>query len=55
MVVPRQEEEDRGLSQETVNVPNILEEDPGEVEDTEDDEDTTDEREIWKVSGHRRD
>ena len=45
-MVTRQEEQDRWVRQETVTVSSILEKEPGEEADTEDDEDTVDEREM---------
>jgi hypothetical protein len=50
VVVAGQEEEDRRVSQTAlpVTLPRIVEEDPGEEEDKEDYEDTSDEREIYR-------
>ena len=45
-MVTRQEEQDRWVRQETVTISSILEKKPGEEADTEDDEDTVDEREM---------
>jgi hypothetical protein len=46
----RQEDEDRWARQESVNLTIIVENESGEQEDTEDDDGTRDEREIWEVT-----
>jgi hypothetical protein len=49
MVLARQEEEDRRTRKEVVSIV-LVEDDPGEEEDIEDDEGVQDEREIWQTT-----
>ena len=52
VVVARQEEKDSRTRESGFTVTSIVEEDPGEEQDKEDDEDTVDERDL---TGQRRD